>query len=69
MKVALKRIVDTFHKFNSAHVAVQVFGLREDITYDALVIAPSYSPYKLHMEANCKVTTLKEGAYVTGYLV
>ena len=69
MKEALKRIVDAFHKYNSEHMAAQAFGLSEDIVYDALVIAPSFSPYKLHMEENCKVTILKEGAYIAGYLV
>ena len=69
MKDALKRILDAFHKYNSEHMAAQAFGLSEDIVYDALVIAPSFSPYKLHMEENCNVTTLKEGAYIAGYLV
>ena len=69
MKDALKRIVDRFHRYNSEHMAAQAFGLREDIVYDALVIAPSYTPYKLHMEEYCKVATLKEGAYIAGYSV
>ena len=69
MKEALKKIVDTFHRYNSEHMAAQAFGLREDIVYDALVIAPSFSPYKLHMDEKCQVTTLKEGAYIAGYLV
>ncbi|MCR4991418.1 MAG: hypothetical protein K6A45_00050, partial [Lachnospiraceae bacterium] len=69
MKEKLKQIVDAFHKYNSEHMAFQAFGLSEDITYDALVIAPSFSPYKLKMERFCDVTTLKEGAYIAGYLV
>ena len=69
MKEALKRIVDTFHQYNTEHMAAQAFGLREDIVYDALVIAPSFTPYKLHMDEYCSVTTLKEGAYIAGYLV
>ena len=69
MKEKLKQIVDAFHKYNSEHMAFQAFGLSEDITYDALVIAPSFSPYKLKMERFCNVTTLKEGAYIAGYLV
>ena len=44
MKEALKRIVDALHKYNSEHMAAQAFGLSEDIVYDALVIAPSFSP-------------------------
>ena len=69
MKEKLKQIVDAFHKYNSEHMAFQAFGLSEDITYDALVIAPSFSPYKLKMERFCNATTLKEGAYIAGYLV
>ena len=69
MKESLKRIIDTFHRYNTEHMAEQAFGLSEDIIYDALVIAPSFTPYKLHMDQTCKVTTLKEGAYIAGYLV
>ena len=65
----MKQIVDAFHKYNSENMAFQAFGLSEDITYDALVIAPSFSPYKLKMERFCTGTTLKEGAYIAGYLV
>ncbi len=69
MKESLKRIIDKFHLYNSEHMAAQAFGLREEITYDALVVAPSFSPYKLNMDEKCKVTTLKEGAYLAGYSV
>lgn len=69
MKEALKRIVDAFHQYNSEHMAVQAFGLSEEITYDALVVAPSFTPYRLRMETGCTVTTLREGAYIAGYLV
>ena len=69
MKEKLKQIVEAFHEYNSEHLAFQAFGLREDVFYDALVIAPSYSPYKLKMDDRCIVTTLKEGAYIAGYLV
>ncbi|MCR5330334.1 MAG: phosphorylase [Lachnospiraceae bacterium] len=69
MKDALIKIVDAFHKYNSEHMAAQAFGLSEDIVYDALVIAPSFSPYKLHIEEKCTVTVLKEGAFIAGYLV
>ncbi len=69
MKDTLKKIVDQFHRYNSEHMAAQVFGLREDIIYDALVVAPSFSPYKLRMDENCDVSLLREGAYLAGYLV
>ena len=69
MKERLKWIAEKFHQYNSEHMAAQAFGLSEDITYDALVVAPSFSPYKLKMDEYCTVTTLKEGAYIAGYLV
>lgn len=69
MKEKLKNIVDTIHKYNSEHMAAQALGFSEDIVYDALVVAPSFTPYKLGMDNTCKVTTLKEGAYIGGYLV
>ena len=69
MKEALKRIVDAFHQYNSEHMAAQAFGLSEEIAYDALVIAPSFTPYRLRMETGCTVTTLREGSYIAGYLV
>ena len=69
MKEKLKKILDTCHKYNSEHMMFEAFGLRDDIMYDALVVAPSFTPYKLHMDQYCKVTTLRESAYLGGYLV
>ncbi len=69
MKPRMKEIMDRFHHYNSEHMAAMAFGLDENEHYDALVIAPSYTPYKLRMDSYCKVTTLKEGAYIAGYLV
>lgn len=69
MKEKMKRICDAFHKYNSENMAELVFGLSKDECYDALVVAPAYTPYKLKMDQYCKVTTLKEGAYIGGYLV
>ena len=69
MKERLKQIVDSFHRYNSEHMAAQSFGFSEDIVYDALVVAPSYIPYKLKMDERCKVTTLAERSYIAGYLL
>jgi purine-nucleoside phosphorylase len=69
MKDKMKQILDNFHKYNSEHMAQQAFGLNDEIEYDALVVAPSFSPYKLHLEEKYKVTTMREGAYLGGYLV
>ncbi len=61
--------MDKFHQYNSDDMAYLAFGLDKNEHYDALVVAPSYSPYKLKMESYCTVTTLKEGSYIAGYLV
>lgn len=69
MKKKMIDIMNTFHKYNADNMAYLAFGLDAKEHYDALVVAPSYSPYKLKMDSYCKVTTLKEGAYIAGYLV
>ncbi|MCR5754037.1 MAG: hypothetical protein K6G30_04375 [Acetatifactor sp.] len=69
MKAKMKVILERMHQYNADNMAYLAFGLDKDIFYDALVVAPSYTPYKLKMDGTCKVTTLKEGAYIAGYLV
>ncbi len=69
MKEKMKRILDSFHHYNSPDMAFLAFGLSKETEYDALVVAPSYTPYKLKMDEYCRVTTLQEGAYIAGYLV
>lgn len=69
MKKHMKRILERFHHYNSSDMASLAFGLSRETAYDALVVAPSYTPYKLKMDRYCQVTTLQEGAYIAGYLV
>lgn len=69
MKQKLKDILDQFHQYNSDNMATLVFGFDPNLHYDALVVAPSYSPYKLNMDKHCQVTTLRESTYIAGYLV
>lgn len=69
MKKRMIEIMDKFHQYNSDNMAFLAFGFDKNEHYDALVVAPSFSPYKLKMENYCKVTTLREGAYIAGYLV
>lgn len=69
MKKRMLEIMDKFHKYNSENMAFLAFGLDKEEHYDALVVAPSFSPYKLKMDEYCKVTTLREGAYLAGFLV
>ena len=69
MKEKMTRILDRMHRYNSDQMAMLAFGLDSSIEYDALVVAPSFTPYKLKMDEYCTVTTLKEGSYIAGYLV
>lgn len=69
MKPKMQQIMDAFHKYNSENMAYLAFGLDAETMYDALVIAPSYTPYKILEKVDCKITTLREGAYIAGYLV
>ena len=69
MKDKMIRILEQIHRYNSDRMTTHAFGLDPDTEYDALVVAPSYTPYKLKMDEHCKVTTLKEGSYIAGYLV
>lgn len=67
MKERMKLILDAFYGHNFPDMASRVFGFDSSIVYDALVIAPSYSPYHLQMERFFKVTMLRESAYRCGY--
>ncbi|MBO4679476.1 MAG: hypothetical protein J5626_07380 [Lachnospiraceae bacterium] len=69
MKEKMHRILERMHRYNANNMAELAFGFDLNETYDALVVAPSFTPYKLELDKYCKVTTLKEGAYIAGYLV
>lgn len=69
MKKKMIDIMNEFHKYNSDNMAYLAFGFDKNMHYDALVVAPSFTPYKIHMDEHCRVTTLKEGAYSAGYLL
>lgn len=69
MKKRLIDIIEKFHYYNDDHMAYNIFGLDDTMHYDAVVIAPSYTPYKLGVDAYCKITLLKQSAYTEGYLV
>ena len=69
MKEKMKKIMEKVHQYNSCDMAFQAFGLKEEIEYDALVVAPSYTPYKLQMDKYCRVTTFQERVCTAGYLV
>jgi len=51
------------------HIANINFGLSEDVMYDALVVAPSYSPHKVIRDVSYKITEMGSQSYCTGYEV
>lgn len=69
MKSKMKKILDNLHKYNMKHLANINFGLAEDVVYDALVVAPSYSPYKVIIDDTFKITEMGSQSYCTGYEV
>lgn len=69
MTQKIKQILDKLHKYNMEHLANVNFGLSEDVVYDALVVAPSYSPYKVIRDECCKITETGGQSYCTGYEV
>lgn len=69
MKPKLKKILDNLHRYNQEHMAERTFGLSESVVYDALVYAPSYTPYKLKMDGRFKMTELPAAGYCASWLV
>ena len=69
MTPKMKKILDNLHKYNMMHIANVNFGLSEDIIYDALVVAPSYSPYKVIIDDSYKISEMGSQSYCTGYEV
>ena len=69
MTLKMKKILDNLHKYNMKHLANVNFGLAEDIVYDALVVAPSYSPYKVITDDSFKISEMGSQSYCTGYEV
>jgi purine-nucleoside phosphorylase len=65
----IKQILDNIHKYNVSNLANINFGLDENVVYDALVVAPSYSPHKILKDKNFNVTELISQSYCTGYTV
>lgn len=55
MKKRMIEIMDKFHQYNSENMALLAFGLDKEDHYDALVVAPSFSPYKLKMDKYCNL--------------
>ena len=69
MKKRMQQILDRLHQYSSANMAEACFGLDRNILYDALVVAPSYSPPKLLKDGSFRFTLLRSGSHCDGYLV
>lgn len=69
MTEKMKNILDNVHKHNVNNLAYINFGLSEEECYDALVVAPSYSPEKIINDDTFKVTETGHQSYCTGYVV
>lgn len=69
MTQKMKQILENIYQYNSRHLAIETFGLSEDVVYDALVVAPSYSPYKIITDDSYKITEKCSHSYIAGYEV
>lgn len=47
MKQKLNLILERMRQYNSEDMAYHVFRLDKNTVYDALVVAPSFTPYSL----------------------
>lgn len=65
----MKQILDNIHKYNMKGLSKVNFGLDETVNYDALIVAPSYSPEKILKDDSFHVTLLAMQSYCAGYLV
>ncbi len=65
----MKQILDNIHKYNMKGLAKVNFGLDEEVFYDALIVAPSYSPEKILKDDSFQATLLATQSYCAGYLV
>lgn len=69
MKPKLTQMLNNMYRYNSVNMAVQVFGLDPAIIYDALVVAPGWTPMKILRDPLFKTTVLRQATYTSGYLV
>ena len=65
----LKMILNNLHKYNVKGLAKINFGLTDEVVYDALVVAPSYSPDKILIDGSFQCKQLGSKSYCQGFLV
>lgn len=69
MTPRFKAMLAAMHHYNAENLAREVFALDPDTVYDALVVAPSFTPMKLVRDGSARITVLRETSYTGGYLV
>jgi len=69
MKQKMLDILNKIHEYNVSNMAYMNFGLDSNITYDALVIAPSWKPTNIIQDNSFNITTLATHSFTSGYLV
>jgi len=69
MNLKLNHILDNMHRYNSADMAAQVFGLDPTVVYDALIVAPGWTPVKILKDPAFRITLLRQASYTSGWLV
>lgn len=69
MKPKMKKMLDTLQKYNVKNMCELNYGLKSDVVYDCLVVAPGWKPTKLLEGSDFKVTTLAVHSYISGFLV
>lgn len=67
MKEQLQKILAKTREFNAGDMAAEVFGLRKDVHYDALVVAPGWKPDKILNWTDFVVTQMAQHSYTSGY--
>lgn len=67
MKEQLKKILAKDREFNAGDMAAEVFGLRRDVHYDVLVVAPGWKPTKILNWTDFTVRQTAEHSYTSGY--
>lgn len=65
----MEQILSNLHQYNVSNIAYVNFGLSEEVVYDALVVAPSFSPYIVITDESVTITEKGSRSYCTGYEV
>lgn len=65
-----KKMKEAFSRYNpTADMLNVVYGLDSNKNYDAIIVAPSWTPHKIFMRYNPTIRIMKQGPYYSGYEV